>query len=511
MKKVMTITAILTLSAVCAAGQVKDTLSINARTFQWSDPFTSSGTMKARELSDAVMLLAPYSSYSRAEGRFDLRKEDNAMVIQEGDGLIQGSFNAESFLTLDRNSAVSGNVSYERGQKKNVVWNETSDFDLLSPYVLLDSLGGNLQKEQYSFSGAYSKKGENLIWMLKGGYRALHEYRTIDPRPRNITSDMNVRGSVGHTFRKYTLMAAAGYRRYQQSQGVEFVSPVGANTNLFHGTGLGNDFVRFESTGTYSNTRYKGYGLDGGILLRSASGNIDAGMNGSFFSVTRHLTSQNEAPITVLYTRKVNAFASWKIFTEKKFNAALIGDVTYRRKDGDENVIDNTHTGDYERLMALRMYANNDLDAVLKAVIRKSDDERRLTLEPFTRFAYESEKYMYPQSSTFVASITGGMEAGFARKKNTWIIDGKISGEWTGCLSSSFEVASVAGREKFHDAWESMYRKMMDNRIGVGLNLMVHKEINGSTGIYSRIRLKEIHFGSGDWTTLAAVSAGIAF
>lgn len=36
---------------------------------------------------------------------------------------------------------------------KNLKWNETTDWELLYPYLLADLVGGDLSKEIYSFTG----------------------------------------------------------------------------------------------------------------------------------------------------------------------------------------------------------------------------------------------------------------------------------------------------------------------------------------------------------------------
>ena len=101
--------------------------------------------------TDIAILSTPWLSGTAVQAGYNWSKEKNAVMTQNGDGLSLGEFRATSLKMLDRGDAVEGGVSYQRGVKKNVLWNTTSDFELLYPYVMADTVGGNLQTEQYSF------------------------------------------------------------------------------------------------------------------------------------------------------------------------------------------------------------------------------------------------------------------------------------------------------------------------------------------------------------------------
>ena len=219
---------------------------VNLRTRQWNDPYVAIGNKAASDYTPAAALLSPYYSYSSAAASFDLREERNgAYVPEEGDALSQGRFDAWSLLRLKGNSAVSGRVGYRRAVKRDVILNETADYRLLRPYVLIDTVGGDLQHEQYSFRGAWMRRSDRLVCSVYGSYKAVHEYRSFDPRPRNVSSDIKADFSLGYLFPHGSVIGYAGYRKYHQRQDVSFMNNTGANTTLFHYTGLGNDYFRF--------------------------------------------------------------------------------------------------------------------------------------------------------------------------------------------------------------------------------------------------------------------------
>ena len=159
MKKIFDI---LLCALVCVSAYGQKTT--NLKTKQWNDPYLSVGSRTASGYTPSAALLSQYCSFSSAAASFDLREENGgAFCPEEGDGLRCGRFDASSFLRLKGNSAVTGKVGYQRAVRHNVILNETADYELLRPYVLIDTVGGNLQHEQYSFQVQIHGKRSPLI------------------------------------------------------------------------------------------------------------------------------------------------------------------------------------------------------------------------------------------------------------------------------------------------------------------------------------------------------------
>ena len=127
--------------------------------------------------------------------------EDQPILLQEGDGLIRGSFDVDSYIVL-KNRKLWGQAYYRNGVKRNVVWNETSDYDWVYPYVLGDSVGGDLRCEEYYFAGGYAREYARVTWGGTLDYRAAVEFRNIDPRPKNVVGELNA--SLGISLRTKT-------------------------------------------------------------------------------------------------------------------------------------------------------------------------------------------------------------------------------------------------------------------------------------------------------------------
>lgn len=128
------------------------------------------------EKSYANPALQPYArqfslSSLRLSGEYKNEKE--AVIVQQGSGYRQGVFRAESYLHLNPRTTVWGHAGYRSGKIKSVCWNETSDFELLYPYIMADTAGGDLNTESYTFCGGYSRIYKHFSWGLSGDYRAM--------------------------------------------------------------------------------------------------------------------------------------------------------------------------------------------------------------------------------------------------------------------------------------------------------------------------------------------------
>ena len=86
---------------------------------------------------------------------------------------------------------------------------------------------------------------------ITGGYRASHNYRDKDPRPRNTASDLSFALGAGYRLGTYRLGVSADFRLYQQKSEISFLADKGS-TSVYHMLGLGMDYVRFagKQTGT---------------------------------------------------------------------------------------------------------------------------------------------------------------------------------------------------------------------------------------------------------------------
>ena len=403
------ISAMLCLSA---AARQKDSLGVTAKAVILQDPAVEAAYGPLGEMAPAMRILVPVPGCSSAGAGVVYMDGGRALIPEEGKGVILGRFDAQSLLRRGSDTALRGKVSYRRGKKTGVSENLTANYLLLRPYVLRDTLCGDLQHESYCFSGGWSHRVKKLLFDIGGEYEATHEYRSVDPRPRDISSDFKVDGSIGLDTGAADILWGVGYRRYSQSQNVVFMKESGANTALFHATGLGNDYVRFRSTGVFAATRYAGQGVRTCMTLLGAQKKFAVGVSYEYMAVTRYLSNQNDAPLTKLHINALAANLSYR------FNhmAVLLAEASYEHKAGEENVIDCAAAGIYNRLLSLGMYSSDRVLARVSAVTIF----RGWAFTPRLTFYHGRESYLYPAASQKYSMLYGDVDVSYRRVSGKW-------------------------------------------------------------------------------------------
>ena len=97
------------------------------------------------------------------------------LLLEKGDGHSAIEAKTTAYIRLSNHTTVWGKASYTTKRTNNIRWNSTSDYDLLAPYVLADTVGGNTLGERYMFSGGYSTSiGRCYFELNKNGGSATH-------------------------------------------------------------------------------------------------------------------------------------------------------------------------------------------------------------------------------------------------------------------------------------------------------------------------------------------------
>ena len=399
------------------------------------------------------ILIRPEQNLTVAEAGWRSRSEDDALLPAEGRGLSQGEFRAVAAHSLDSLRRVEGRVSYERGVKRGVCWNTSSDWELLAPYVTVDSVGGDLQKEQYRFYARYaSHAGKRLTYSLFTDYRALHEYRQVDPRPRNITADLLLGASGGVLAGDYAFTLEGAWRVYHQSGDVSFSNPLGMNTAIIHDLGFGRSFTRFSGSSSSMNARFRGGGLTASLTMEPL-GHIGwiAGADYSYTDIVRHLKAQNETPLSELRLHRLEGYAG------HKWQAALVrARAAASLKRGLENVVDQTSA--FGTAATLPLYRQHAIEASLDAIV-----ERPLwTVHPSLGFSGISASDLYPGSSFRASFAKAGADVSLRLGKTLSISAGA---EGRLVFADDFLLAS-APDERTTAYLEHLAQRVSDSRIG---------------------------------------------
>ena len=257
----------------------------------------------------AVMQFKRNYSLSEVKVGYNSRSENLAVDVQQGDKDHTLVFDANTYMK-HRNSTLWGEAFYNNGRIRGINWNETSEPQVVHPYVLADSVGGNMNLERYSFMGGWANYNGRLALGASIGYTAGLYYRNVDPRPRNVTACLDAQVGIGYRlWRDYVMAASVNYRKYKQTNNVAFYSELGSD-KIFHLVGFAYDYSRFAGTGIL--TYYNGNRLGATLNFHPAHGRgFSASVNASRFSFNIIITQLNKLPMAHVTHNVLQAEAGW--------------------------------------------------------------------------------------------------------------------------------------------------------------------------------------------------------
>lgn len=425
--------------------------------------------------SPVAMLHYKAHSLSSVALRFDLRREQEAVLQAEGDAATEGSFRAESYLRLDERSVVWADARYVRGNRRNVCWNSTADYLLLYPYVLADSVGGDLSMEEYAFGGGYARRFGRFDLAIRADYRAGQEYRQVDPRPHNVVSDFTLHFGAGWEFTRYVLAAELTGRLYKQKQSVTFLDPRGANTSELFMTGLGGYFYRYSGMEDRS-VDYDGKSYRAAIQLVPLEGRgWYARLAFEDFSTGRMYRQNNHIPVSSLRTRQVTAAAGCRAG-----RWSLRAGAGYEQRDGTEMIADRNGQG---RIVDEQpMYRNRLWMTDVEATVEWRHKGTCWFVQPRLGWWQTKAAYVYPVREMALAQFCGAVRGGVERCGSKWRIKAAAS---VGYSVSPEATVSLAGIEEpmekylIHTA-----RQMTESAWTPEVSLRAERALNGRAACF---------------------------
>ena len=328
------------------------------------------------------------TSFSQLALGIDVLHQSQAFVPEKGNGYSLPYLKVNTYHALNQRSTVWGEASYMTGKQHNVKWNSTSDYDLLQPYILADTLGGDTRRERYSISGGYAMSINRWLLGAEMLVRAEQEYRGHDPRMRGIVTDLTLRLGFGCDFMRYRLGAAFEGNIYKQTNSVAFYREEGVIPE-YQMTGLGTEYSRF--SGDKRSLYYDGGGV--AVMLHASPIN----KNGFYADVTldehryhRKLAEYNSMPLTDLYNEHTGATIGWE--KEKGNRIALFGHIDYTRRTGNEHIGGTSDARYFPVIACLTMYKSHILETCAGALYGR----RNWNINMTAGYREVSEEYVYP-------------------------------------------------------------------------------------------------------------------
>ena len=346
---IMLLIALFVESRQEAFGQTTDTLSLSDKVIRTA----SFATGFRGEIWQNPALYYYYTPYiwTRLDVNGAYHDKGKASLKQEGDKDTRIGVDVNSFVILSERDRVFGSAGYRSEKQENVLWNENIDWKLIAPYVTGDSIGGFLKGETYYFNGGYASESGSWTWGITGGYRASHNYRDKDPRPRNTASDLSFALGAGYRLGTYRLGVSADFRLYQQKSEISFLADKGS-TSVYHMLGLGMDYVRF--AGNQTGTKHQGIRWGGsiGILPVDTEKGISATVSIDRMSMDKKLSNANNLTLLELNTTDLKGNVTWMRELQQAEHLAVKLDAGYIVRKGMENIYGEAGGSSYGALIS---------------------------------------------------------------------------------------------------------------------------------------------------------------
>lgn len=409
------------------------------------------------------------SAYSRSElGGLISREKNNFQLQQLGEGIDQFGVSAQSFYRLDTVSSVWGSADYRNGTRKKVRWNESSDYDKIYPFVTADSVGGDLSLELYGFRGGYAFKRGKYRFGVTAAFKALMEYRSVDPRPKNISSELNLKlGASRRVSESYRFAVDLSFEKYTQTNEVAFFSELG-NPALYHMSGLGN----FNNLlyGTRKKALYEGWGYDGGIQLYNEK-------NPNWFFQTRWKNFELEKSIAdgqafVSSTVKENDFnfTAGKIYQIENNTWAMQVGYHHKLRKGIENILSNGALSSMLIIGAVENYNDLQQHFLVEGLFAITQQNWNVGFAPFVMRNTREEKHLLTKSEMSIGDWTYGI-------KTTWSKTLKNSSVWHVFPSISFRkvdrainhLVGISGQKQINQMLQQNFEQLSTARFQADL------------------------------------------
>lgn len=344
---------------------------------------------------------------SRITVNYSDRSLKHPAVEAEGRGERGAQVLAATYLK-HKNSTLWGEAFYDNGRLLDLKWNETADMEMLYPYLTADSVGGDLKLERYAFIGGYADRRESWSWGVQLGYLAGIYYRSVDPRPRDITGCLSLKFGGGYRISDhYVLTVGLKGERYRQTNEIAFMSET-FESKIYHCTGLGTHYVRFAGTG--KNSRYDGwrYGGDIGLVTSRESGLV-AALGIERFQFEKILSDLNRLPL--VSSRDVAIHAECGFRTRRGQNVWMTkGKLSFVSRIGKENIFGDPSMSVYPMISSLRKYSRRNVSASVSALwCHLRGGLPLISVVPEFGYRGNSERYVTPDRRLASDDFTGAL------------------------------------------------------------------------------------------------------
>lgn len=415
MKKLLFIIAFIALSVQVEAVQglettqttqaTTDSVAVLEHHSMWRDVAksqTHNPAFASNWYSKTISVLSVQHNYSTSNKAFE---------YQEGRRNNSYNISVQSYLRLPQQFIVWGQATYERGKRKGIVFNSSTNYNLLRPYVLGDTIGGNPTHESYAFSGGASKTMRRFAVGASIDFRAEQQFTRNDPRTRSIATNLELMLGAKYSLNRYMLGASAGAIFYKQTTDIAFYREGIATREYFY-TGLGTFYGRFSNNNPSNYYKAMGFSLGLNVAPQNNSGAF-AQINYNFAPYKQIVPNLNSLQLTTLYLKNIDATFGYR--HEGKTQYSIYGEVSRSERLGNENIVGDASGNEYRSLFSLTMYKENTTRYSVSGLVKRGTKN---TISALASVGYvaNNQQYVMPRREQNVSFIFYNVKLQYQRK-----------------------------------------------------------------------------------------------
>lgn len=431
--------------------------------------------------------------YNLTQLKTNLVNENNNYYLkQNGKDLKLWSVSVFTDQNLNNTTQVWGNANYKQGTRKSIQWNETSDYEKIYPYVVADSIGGDIQFEHYSFSGGYAKKINSFTLGVEGHYHAKMEYRRVDPRPKNISTDINFILGINKSIQEKWSIGVKGHiEKYTQKHHLSFHSNQGF-PQVYTMTGLGNYNALL--SGKPREAYYEGWTYGVGMQAfenKKRDWYIDLGIK-TFLAdkVMPGFTNLKSSEIKQNYLY-VNIA---KMYKTTNFDWGLVLRTSKLTRKGIESLFSNDISSNFTTLGKLERYKNEVNNIKINGILIFDNSRNKHSFSPQIQLSQEHETYSYPFSEVKLGSMSYGINyQWFHTLKNNsfFILNTEIAAK---NLYEKKAIFNTVRSEAILEMLMNNYQFQSANNINANAEISYHFRVPILDMMFVRIRANYVDF-----------------
>ena len=417
-----------------------DADSLHTQVAAWESPWRSFSNYF--DYNPAATFAVPVKHFTEVGASYLLSHADNGMhLVQEGDGASALQFHSESF-QVDTKYRFFGKATFSSDQKDHVGWRDVEDYELLSPYLIADSIGGTYKRETYSLSGGASVRFRHTEWGIRGSYQGDVSYRQVDPRPRNTVSVIRINPGVVYSQGNWQYGLFGEYVRYRQNVDIQVErADRKVYFYLLEGFGIYNQqfsvldetFTRIYKGNLYTAGLHANYGdarqsTGALIALKRAEITVDESDKRTPYQLTH-----NEITAQVTHEREL---FHQTLFLKGiySFHQAIGNETQYMPRTINTNFIVWDYATQSDR------YQSRNQHAQFSALLANKNFNRFSVWEQLDGAWQDAQQYYYyPYYHQFIQDATGSGTIGINCPLRKSMLTGSVKAGYKKVLSSSLE------------------------------------------------------------------------